>query len=97
MYYNVVHAHGNKHRGITMRKDSVISVSLPKKLRKKLDEQARLEYRNRSELIREALRQYLWRKRFEKLSIKLMEARPDLKPDDIEELVGKIRSEKRSN
>lgn len=35
------------------------NISLPKELVKKVDERAKKEYRNRSELIREALRVYL--------------------------------------
>lgn len=46
------------------------NIALPKKLVKKVDEVARKEYRNRSELIREALRAYLkdkdeWQEIFE--------------------------------
>ena len=46
------------------------NIALPKKLVKKVDEVARNEYRNRSELIREALRAYLkdkdeWQEIFE--------------------------------
>jgi len=83
-------------RGKTVRKDSVLSISLPKKLRRDLEEQARLEYKNRSELIREAIRQYLWKKRFENLSIKLRKARPDLRPEDIEDLVENVGKRKKS-
>lgn len=36
-----------------------LNISLPKDLVKKVDQQAKEEYRNRSELIREALRIYL--------------------------------------
>lgn len=36
-----------------------LNIALPKELVKKVDEQAKKEYRNRSELIREALRVYL--------------------------------------
>ena len=36
-----------------------LNISLPKELVKKVDERAQKEYRNRSELIREALRMYL--------------------------------------
>lgn len=35
------------------------NISLPQELIKKVDKQARKEYKNRSELIREALRMYL--------------------------------------
>lgn len=36
-----------------------LNIALPQELLKKVDEQAKKEYRNRSELIREALRMYL--------------------------------------
>ena len=36
-----------------------LNIALPKELVKKVDEVAKREYRNRSELIREALRKYL--------------------------------------
>lgn len=39
-----------------------LNIALPKDLVKKVDEQAKEEYRNRSELIREALRIYLKRR-----------------------------------
>lgn len=39
-----------------------LNIALPKELVKKIDQQAKEEYRNRSELIREALRIYLKRR-----------------------------------
>ncbi len=39
-----------------------LNIALPKDLVKKVDQQAKEEYRNRSELIREALRIYLKRR-----------------------------------
>lgn len=36
-----------------------LNIALPKELVNKVDEQAKKEYKNRSELIREALRRYL--------------------------------------
>lgn len=39
-----------------------LNIALPKDLVKKVDQQAKEEYRNRSELIREALRIYLSRR-----------------------------------
>lgn len=38
-----------------------LNISLPRELVKKVDERAQKEYRNRSELIREALRVYMGR------------------------------------
>lgn len=51
-------------------KTQTFNISLPEELVKKVDERAKKEYRNRSELIREALRVYLtdmheWEKIFE--------------------------------
>ena len=47
-----------------------LNIALPKELVKKVDEVARREYRNRSELIREAIRRYMkdlddWERIFE--------------------------------
>ncbi len=39
-----------------------LNIALPKELVKKVDQQAKKEYKNRSELIREALRVYLVKK-----------------------------------
>ena len=39
-----------------------LNIALPKDLVKRVDETAKIEYRNRSELIREALRIYLQRR-----------------------------------
>ena len=42
-------------------KTQTLNIALPKELVKKVDERARKDYKNRSELIREALRVYLRR------------------------------------
>lgn len=47
-----------ENRGVNMQSQT-LNISLPKDLVKKVDEVAKKEYRNRSELIREALRIYL--------------------------------------
>lgn len=42
-----------------MQRTQTLNIALPKDLLKKADKVAKMEYRNRSELIREALRVYL--------------------------------------
>lgn len=44
-----------------------ITISLPPALKKKLTEAVRREHTNRSDVVREALRQYLAREEFQKL------------------------------
>jgi len=44
-----------------------ISISLPKSIKQKLDRETRTERLNRSDIIREALRQYFARKEFRRL------------------------------
>ena len=45
----------------------IVSVSIPVGLVQELDRVCDLEHRNRSELYREALRQYLWTRRWQAL------------------------------
>lgn len=44
-----------------------ISISLPKSIKQKLDRETKAERLNRSDVIREALRQYFARKQFRRL------------------------------
>ena len=44
-----------------------VSVSLPKSIKQKLDHETKAERLNRSDIIREALRQYFARKEFRRL------------------------------
>ncbi len=79
------------------RKSFVLSISLPPELSTDLDEVASQERRSRSELVREAVRQYIllnrWRALREKASLRAI-AR-GLKEEDVERLVDEERSARR--
>ena len=79
------------------RKSSVFSISLPSDLAVDLDSAARQERRSRSELVREAVRQYVlfakWRTLRQKASLKATEQ--GLQEEDIERLVDEERSARR--
>jgi len=79
------------------RKSSVLSISLPPDLAFNLDSVAKKEQRSRSELVREAVRQYVflarWRSLREKAVLKSLEQ--GLKEKDIERLVDEERSARR--
>jgi CopG family transcriptional regulator/antitoxin EndoAI len=79
------------------RKSSILSISLPAKLTSDLDAIARQERRSRSELVREAVRQYIllsrWKVIRSKASRKAMEQR--LREEDMEKLVDKDRGARR--
>ena len=79
------------------RKSAVLSISLPPDLAFDLDSAARQERRSRSELVREAVRQYVlltkWRALRQKASLKAAEQ--GLKEEDIERLVDEERGARR--
>jgi CopG family transcriptional regulator/antitoxin EndoAI len=79
------------------RKSSILSISLPPDLASDLDSAARKERRSRSELVREAVRQYVllarWRTLRERAALKAVERR--LEEKDIERLVDEDRSARR--
>jgi CopG family transcriptional regulator/antitoxin EndoAI len=79
------------------RKSSVLSISLPPDLASNLDATARKEGRSRSELVREAVRQYVllarWRNLREIAALKALEH--GLKEKDIERVVDEERSARR--
>ena len=79
------------------RKSSVLSISLPSDLALDLDSAARQERRSRSELVREAVRQYVllakWKALRQKAMLKAFEQ--GLKEEDIERLVDGERSARR--
>jgi CopG family transcriptional regulator/antitoxin EndoAI len=79
------------------RKSSIVSISLPPDLASDLDSAARKERRSRSELVREAVRQYVllarWRTLRERAALKAVERR--LEEKDIERLVDEDRSARR--
>jgi CopG family transcriptional regulator/antitoxin EndoAI len=72
-----------------VKKSSILSISLPPDLALDLGSAAKQEMRSRSELVREAVRQYLlaakWRALRQKAALKAAEQ--GLKEDDIERLV----------
>jgi len=76
------------------RPSSAVSISLPREMSVELDREARAELRSRSELMREALRQYLalarWRRLRQELS--LLAAARGVGPADVEALVDEVRS-----
>ncbi len=77
------------------------NISLPRELVKKVDEQAREEYRNRSELIREALRIYLnrrekWNQIF-KAGEKAMKDMGIKNEEEVNEIVYKYRHGRKSD
>jgi CopG family transcriptional regulator/antitoxin EndoAI len=75
------------------RKSSILSISLPPDLALDLDSAAKQEMRSRSELVREAVRQYVlaakWKALRQKAALKAAEL--GLKEDDIEGLVDEER------
>jgi CopG family transcriptional regulator/antitoxin EndoAI len=79
------------------RKSSILSVSFPAELTSDLDAMASQERRSRSELVREAVRQYIllsrWKVIRSKASRKAMEQR--LREEDMEKLVDKDRGARR--
>jgi CopG family transcriptional regulator/antitoxin EndoAI len=79
------------------RKSSILSISLPAELTSDLDAMASQERRSRSELVREAVRQYIllsrWKVIRSKASRKAMEQR--LREEDMEKLVDKDRGARR--
>lgn len=81
-----------------VRKSSILSISLPPDLALDLDSAAKQEMRSRSELVREAVRQYVlsakWRTLRQKAALKAAEQ--GLKEEDIERLVDEERGAGRS-
>ena len=79
------------------RKSSILSISSPAELTSDLDAMASQERRSRSELVREAVRQYIllsrWKVIRSKASRKAMEQR--LREEDMEKLVDKDRGARR--
>ncbi len=79
------------------RKSSILSISLPPELFTDLDAVASQERRSRSELVREAVRQYIflnrWRALREKASLKAIGR--GLKEEDVERFIDEERSARR--
>jgi len=79
------------------RRSSVLSISLPPELSSDLDSVASQERRSRSELVREAVRQYIlqlrWRTLRQKASLKAVEK--GLREADVERLIDEERVARR--
>jgi CopG family transcriptional regulator/antitoxin EndoAI len=79
------------------RKSSIVTISLPSDLTLDLDSAAKQERRSRSELVREAVRQYVtlakWKALRQKAELKAVEQ--GLKEEDIERLVDEERGASR--
>jgi CopG family transcriptional regulator/antitoxin EndoAI len=79
------------------RRSSVLSISLPPELSSDLDLVASQERRSRSELVREAVRQYIllsrWKTLRQKASLKAIQR--GLKEEDVERLIDEERGARR--
>ena len=78
-----------------------LNIALPKDLIKKADQLAKKEYRNRSELIREALRKYIeekeeWEQIF-KAGEETMAAMKIKTEDEVNNIVHEFRHQKKSH
>lgn len=78
-----------------------LNIALPQELVKKVDEQAKKEYKNRSELIREALRVYLkTNEKWEELLVygkKMGEAAGIKSEEDVDKVVYEFRHGRKSS
>jgi CopG family transcriptional regulator/antitoxin EndoAI len=79
------------------RKSSILSVSFPAELTSDLDAMASQERRSRSELVREAVRQYVLLSRWKVLRQKasLRAIKKELREEDVEKLVDEDRGARR--
>jgi CopG family transcriptional regulator/antitoxin EndoAI len=79
------------------RRSSILSISLPPELSSDLDSVASQERRSRSELVREAVRQYIhlsrWKVLRQKASLKAIQR--GFKEEDVERLIDEERSARR--
>jgi len=80
-----------------MKKSSVVSITMPKEMRKVTEDLARQENRTMSELIREALRQYTTYSQFKQLQRygKAQAKKLGLKPSDVQRIMDEARSEEK--
>lgn len=71
----------------------VWNISLPPSMAKEAESIAKKEARTKSELVREALRQYLWTTKMKKLEEygKMKTKNMKIKEEDIEKLVDELR------
>ncbi|MFN8164143.1 MAG: ribbon-helix-helix protein, CopG family [Solirubrobacterales bacterium] len=72
----------------------LLSVSLPDELSRSTDDLAAAQGRTRSEVVRDALRSYLWRERWREASREVGAAaeREGIGVEDVERLVDELRS-----
>jgi predicted transcriptional regulator len=75
----------------------LLSVSLPDDLSKSTDALAAAQGRSRSEVVRDALREYIWRERLALAARPIEPAarRAGVGPDDVEDLVDEVRQQSR--
>jgi metal-responsive CopG/Arc/MetJ family transcriptional regulator len=72
----------------------LLSVSLPDELSQSTDDLAAAQGRTRSEVVRDALRSYLWRERWRETTRRARAAaeREGVGPEDVERLVDEVRA-----
>ena len=77
-------------------KTKTINLSLPGELLKDADKVAKLQYRSRSELMREALRRFISTARFEKLNNygQLQAKKLGFTPADVNRLISEVRADR---
>ncbi|MCR4277626.1 MAG: ribbon-helix-helix domain-containing protein [Candidatus Berkelbacteria bacterium] len=76
-------------------KTKTINLSLPGELLQDADRVAKLQYRSRSDLMREALRRFISIVRFEELNAygARQAKKLGLKPTDVDRLISEVRTE----
>ncbi len=77
-------------------KTKTINLSLPGELLKDADKVAKLQYRSRSELMREALRRFISTARLEELNNygRLQAKKLSLTPTDVNRLISEVRADR---
>jgi CopG family transcriptional regulator/antitoxin EndoAI len=81
---------------IMLGKYKVVTLSMPEETYKQAEDIAREEGRTRSELFREALRQYIDTKKWKTLQRETAERAKDLgitSEEDVERIIGELRSQ----
>jgi len=78
-----------------MPMSKLLSVSLPDELSQGTDDLAAAQGRTRSEVVRDALRSYLWRERWREAAREAgaLAERQGIGADDVERLVDELRAE----
>lgn len=79
-----------------MRVTKIWNISLPPDMARAAEKAAKKEFRTKSELIREALRQYLWSLRWKELRLygEQKARQLSLKEDAVDNLIHQIRKDK---